>query len=258
MDIINKKHYNTTDLNPELTFKNHVYHRDHFAHYLRWSHIIKNLRKLKNKNISICDFGCGKGNLAEVIYRNRMKVKKYTGIDIRNVVNEKLKVLDWVQIITDDLINPMSEWYKYIEADIVCSFEVIEHVGKNNVTQFLKKFKECGNYNAIYYLSTPNYDEKVGAAKNHIFDSGDGRGESVQEFSHLELENHISDAGFKIINKYGTFASIKDYKHKMDDFQEEIFTKLRKYYDTEILSVLMAPMFPEESRNCLWVLEKKQ
>ncbi len=41
---IDKKNYNTTDLNPEKTFKKHVFRRDQFAHYLRWTHILKEAR----------------------------------------------------------------------------------------------------------------------------------------------------------------------------------------------------------------------
>jgi hypothetical protein len=35
------KKYNTTDLDPEATFERHVFHRDQFAHYLRWTHVLK-------------------------------------------------------------------------------------------------------------------------------------------------------------------------------------------------------------------------
>ena len=31
-----------------------------------------------------------------------------------------------------------------------------------------------------------------------------------------------------------------------------MFTKLSGYYDTNYLSTIFAPMFPEYSRNCLW------
>ena len=59
---LNTKYYNTTDLNPESTFTKHVFHRDQFAHYLRWTHILKEARIGE----TICDFGCGNGNLLEV------------------------------------------------------------------------------------------------------------------------------------------------------------------------------------------------
>lgn len=249
---MSKKPYNTTDLVPQIAFEKHVYHRDMFAHYLRWSHILK----VAKTDGTICDFGCGKASLLEVLYRNRFPQKKYTGIDIRNVVSKHLKELPWAEIIQDDIINPELGNFDGINADIVTSFEVIEHVGKQNVYKFLKNFKSCGHENSTYYLSTPNYDENVGAAGNHTFDSGDGRGKAVQEFSNNELEKYIVNAGFVIEKAYGTFASIRDYKHLMNEWQTEMFNILSEYYDTNLLSVMMAPMFPKQARNCLWVLKQ--
>lgn len=250
---LDKKNYNTTDLNPETTFKRHVFHRDQFAHYLRWIHILK---ETKIGEVT-CDFGCGNGNLLEVLYRNRFKQKKYIGIDIRDSAKDNLKKIDWAEFVVEDLVNPQNGTdFNSINADRVCSFEVIEHVGKQNAQSFLKNFKACGNDNATYYLSTPNYDQKVGAAGNHTYDSGDGRGVNVQEFTHKELQDHIEEAGFYIYNKYGTFASIRDYKHLMNEWQQNMFYKLKDYYDANLLSNIMAPFFPEQSRNTLWVLKK--
>ena len=123
-----KKVYNTTDLDPETTFERHVFHRDQFAHYLRWTHILK-VSKIGD---TVVDFGCGKGNLLEVLYRNRFKAAKYTGIDIRKQTieqaKEKYSKVGWAEFITDDLIFPSLD-YKQFKADKVCSFEVMEHVG---------------------------------------------------------------------------------------------------------------------------------
>ena len=251
-----KKVYNTTDLIPQQAFEKHVYHRDMFAHYLRRSHILKVLKQRSKEKLTICDFGCGRGSLAEVIYRNpSAKVKKYIGFDIRDSFDEKLKSLPWIEFTSEDVIRPIFG-FKGINADIVTSFEVAEHVGKQNIQTFLKHFKQCGHEDSVYYLSTPVYDEKVGAASNHTFDSGDGRGIAPQEFGYQEFKRHLIEAGFTIEKNYGTFASIKDYKEEMMDHHNTIFNALKDYYDSEILSVFMAPMFPEQSRNCLWILKQ--
>lgn len=251
---LDKSKYNVTDLNPEKTFERHVYHRDQFAHFMRWTHILKETRI----GDVTCDFGCGDGALLEVLYRNRFKQKKYVGIDIRDKFKPDLKRLDWAEFIVEDLVNPqLGTDFASIQADHVVSFEVIEHVGRQNAPVFLKNFMACGNEDATYYLSTPNYDLLQGAAGNHTYDSGDGRGIAPHEFLHKNLEKEILDAGFKIIKKYGTFASIKDYKHKLNDWQEKMFAELRGYYDTNLLANLMAPFFPEQSRNCMWILKRK-
>jgi SAM-dependent methyltransferase len=254
MKKLDKKNYNTTDLNPETTFERHVFHRDQFAHYMRWTHILKEAKIGE----TICDFGCGNGNLLEVLYRNRFKQAKYIGIDIRDNAKEHLKGIDWASFHVEDLVNPQNGFnFESVNADKVCSFEVMEHVGKQNGAVFLDNFKKCGNESATYYLTTPNYDPSVGAAGNHTYDSGDGRGVDVQEFSHNEIESLILEAGFVIVKKFGTFASIKDYKHLMNDWQLNMFNHLKDYYDTNLLSNIMAPFFPEHSRNTLWILKKK-
>jgi SAM-dependent methyltransferase len=250
-----KKKYNTTDLDPVTTFERHVFHRDQFAHYLRWTHILKEAKIGE----TVFDFGSGKGNLLEVFYRNKFKCKKYIGIDIREKTieqaKEKFAVVDWADFYADDLIYPSMD-YSQFGADKVCSFEVAEHIGKQNIELFLQNFKLCGNVNATYYLSTPNYNENVGAAGNHTYDSGDGRGVAIHEFEHFELQAHI-EKYFTIERKFGTFASIRDYKPKLNKWQAEMFKSLSEYYDSNLISNIMAPMFPENSRNTLWVLKQK-
>ena len=247
--------YNTTDLDPITTFEKHVFHRDQFAHYLRWTHI---LREAKTGE-TVVDFGCGKGNMLEVFYRNRFKCKRFIGIDIRKqtieAAKEKFALVDWAEFYADDLIYPKIDYTQY-QADKVCSFEVVEHVGKQNIELFLMNMRDCGNENATYYISTPNYNEQVGAAANHTYDSGDGRGIAIHEFTHDELQAHI-EKYFTIEKKFGTFASMVHYKHLLNDWQTQMYEALKTYYDSNLLSVMMAPFFPEQSRNILWVLKRK-
>lgn len=251
------KHYNTTDLDPENSFNRHIFHRDQFAHYLRWTHVLKEAKI----GDTVCDFGCGSGALLEVFYRNKFKCKEYTGLDIREktiaAAIEKYRMINWASFTVCDLTKDDYD-YCLIAADKVCSFEVFEHVGKQNAQVFLKHFKECGHEDTTYYLSTPNYDPKVGAAGNHTYDSGDGRGVAVQEHTYDEIYSHIVLAGFKIVKQFGTFASIKDYKPYMRDWQKKMFDALSEYYDSNLLSNMMAPLFPQYSRNTLWVLKQSE
>jgi len=244
--------YNTTQLNPEQVFERHIFHRDQFAHYLRWTHVLKRAKIGQN----VLDFGCGSGNLAEVFYRNRYKLNKFIGIDIKgssiDKAQEKFKKVDWAQFFQHDLVEESFDYGK--EWDLITSFEVIEHIGKNNAIKYLENLKLHCNKDTIVLLSTPVFDEKVGAAKNHIFNSGNG--EQIQEFGFDELKT-LLEQSFTIEEKYGTFASQRDYKPLMNDWQTEMFNALSKYYDSNLISNLMAPLFPEYSRNCLWVLKIK-
>ena len=257
-----KKQYNTTDLDPMHTFERHIYHRDQFAHYLRWSHVLKEARIGE----SFVDFGAGKCYLLEVLYRNRYKPSKYVALEYKqeevDKAKEKYKDLKFsAEFYQQDIINPTMDYSKF-QADKVVSFEVAEHVGSQNVLEnhkFLINFMACGNKNATYYLSTPNYDPEVGAAGNHTYDSGDGKGKRPQELDHFQLQDAILESGFKIVNKFGTFASQKDYKESLTGWQQQMFEELNKYYDTNLLSNLMAPVIePELARNTLWVLKRNE
>ena len=252
------KQYNTTDLDPKTTFERHVFHRDQFAHYLRWTHVLKEAKI----GDSIVDFGAGKCNLLEVLYRNRFKPSKYVALEYKksemDKAKEKYARLPFpAEFIQQDIINPELDFVNF-QADRVVSFEVAEHVGKQNIDKFLQNFKKCGKDTARFYLSTPNYDPKVGAAGNHTYDSGDGNGIQPQEWDHFELQQHILDNGFKIVYKFGTFASQKDYKNTLNDWQQKMFDAISLYYDSNLVSNLMAPIVkPELARNTIWILEKK-
>lgn len=252
------KPYNTTDLDPLKTMEKHVFHRDQFAHFLRWTHILKEAKIGE----SFVDFGAGKCYLLEVLYRNRYKPSKYVALEYKQVEVDKAKAkyekLPFpAEFYQQDIINPTMDYSKF-QADRVVSFEVAEHVGRQNVPVFLKNFLECGKDTATYYLSTPNFDEFVGAAGNHTYDSGDGRGVAAHELDHFQLQEMILEAGFEIVQKFGTFASQKDYKGTLNEWQTEMFNAISKYYDSNLVSNLMAPVIePELARNTLWVLKRK-
>ncbi len=247
--------YNKTQLNPDTTMERHVYHRDQFAHYLRWTHVLKEAKI----GMNILDFGCGSGNLLEVFYRNRFKPKSYVGLDIRkqtiDMLNQKWNDLPFADFQVADLcskpfpnlIHLGNEW------DIIACFEVIEHIGKHNVEQFLNNIVWFMNDKTVLLISTPCYDARVGAADNHIIDG------KICELSYDEMKNALESSGLEIVNQWGTFASQKDYK-KSEEFKkipEELWTKLHEYFDSNILSNLMAPLFPKYSRNVMWKCQKR-
>lgn len=240
------KPYNMTQLNPEQAFERHVFHRDQFAHYLRWTHLLKSL-ELHQK---VLDFGCGSGNQYEVLYRNRYNPVRFLGLDIRKQTIEKNKEkfpkAEWEQ---EDLVDMKAHYGT--DWDFITSFEVAEHVGKDKVPKFLDNIKSHCNPNTVVMISTPCYDERVGAAGNHTYDSGDGRGIAPQELTYDEMKALLEER-FEIVEHYGTFASQKDYKEHLTPGEQEVFEKLTKYYDSNLVSILFAPLVPQHSRNVLW------
>ena len=244
------KKYNITEMHPEKEFERHVFHRERFSHYLRWTHILKIAKIGQN----VLDVGCGSGNLYEVFYRNRYSPNNFTGVDIRKQIIEKNRIkfpkANWhnLDIVNDEL--PISNW------DIIVLLETMEHIGKSNGQKLLDNIKQVMNKNTELLISTPCYDEKVGAADNHTYDCGDGKGIISQEYYFNELKELLEN-NFEIIDVFGTFASQKDYKPLMSEWQIKTFDHLIKYYDSNLISNIMAPFFPEHSRNCLWKLKLK-
>ena len=250
---MNKKHeYNTTYLDPEQTFKRHVFHRDQFAHYLRWTHVLK-IARIGQK---ILDYGSGTGQLLEVLYRNKYKQNIYLGLEFSQNQIDKCKKryenVEWAKFEQCDIIKDVQKMSAYGKFDIISSFEVVEHVNKKNADKFFENMKMFCHEETLCLVSTPIYDESVGHAKNHEIDG------VIQEFTYNELKQIIERNGFEIINTFGTFASQKDYRQYMNEWQKEMFDGLTKYYDSNLVSNLMAPFFPEQSRNCLWTLKIKK
>ena len=226
-------------------------HRDYFAHYFRWSHIAK-LLSSERKECSILDLGCGPGQLADTLYRNRIAPKTYLGIDIRPKLiqnaSERFKNAPWAQFkcidLCSDSLNEGQDW------DYIACFEVLEHIKKGPLSaKFIENIKKHMNPDTILLLSTPCYN-KSDCADNHIIDG------QINEYEYTELRQ-ILEKEFKLINHYGTFASEKDILPHMSNSEQYIFNRFKEYYDSNLLSVIFAPLYPYHSRNCIWELKLK-
>jgi hypothetical protein len=94
------------------------------------------------------------------------------------------------------------------------------------------------------FFSTPCWNVRDCAA-NH-----------VNEIKYEVLGAIFEMAGYQIENVYGTFASQKDYVGLMTPPVAQVYEKLQKYYDSNFLACVFAPMYPRQSRNALWELRK--
>lgn len=90
------------------------------------------------------------------------------------------------------------------------------------------------------YISTPCWDV-VSCAANH-----------VNEMRYETLGAILEATGWVIRNVYGTFASIREYEPYLAPAHREVFEDLRGYYDVNLLACILAPFYPQYSRNCLW------
>jgi hypothetical protein len=269
-----------TFLSLDLAEERGLIHRDYLAHCLRWSHVVKFLnRGHAYKEAMVLDVGCGKEMpLAKTLYVNKMSPRSYVGVDCNDfdipqmLIGKKIPITVWPK--TDfcaldppdvGLPNP-DDWdpvtnspQSYILPNILTCFEVLEHITPEHCRRMLIKFKELTSKDCHYFISTPCWNGS--AAENHI-----------NEMTFQALGGLIEDLGYKVEGVYGTFASISDYETELGNLTltdkatgrelpavdvRGVFSALRNYYDTNVLSVIFAPLFPNKSRNALWHLTKK-
>jgi len=221
-------------------------HRDYIAHCFRWSHVCRWLNeKSRYKDAVILDVGCGKElPLAKLLYSSRLIPKHYIGIDY----NKKLDLSPFhtgkFPITTVAGVEFPCDYGHDEAPNVVISFEVLEHVEPGAARKMLAGMHRLALLEADFFISTPCYDERVGAAGNH-----------VSEITREALGALLEDLGFAIEGNWGTFASIRDYKDRLEeDGLMDIFNDLRTYYDVNVLATVFAPLYPEFSRNNLWHL----
>ena len=240
------KEIDNTHLSVDQAEERGFLHRDYIAHCLRWTHVAKYLNlKSRYKKAAIIDIGCGKDMpLAKMLYTMRMAPENYVGIEYNKCKlpsmfdNAKFKPF----LISGADFCVVKPWVSTLFNYSVC-FEVLEHVEPMKAIEILHHLPVFLRPESVSWFSTPCWDKKVGAANNH-----------VNEMTYEAFGSLLEEMGYKILNHWGTFASLKDYKHKLLHNLDWniLFTKLSGYYDTNYLSTIFAPMFPEYSRNCLW------
>lgn len=249
MANIRNQSIDKTHISADTAEERIILHRDVIAHSLRWSHIAKFLHgNQRYKDAHILDIGCGREvPLAKMLYSNRLIPSNgsYTGVDYNKIslpamlepATNRFKITLIGNAAFPDVALPR-DYY----GTIVC-FEVLEHVEPAHSFRMLKGIRGLLADEGRAFISTPCYDDHVGAAANH-----------VNEMSYLALGAMIEAAGLSVVNVWGTFASQKDYKHALSPEERRLFEKLSEYYDSNYLSTIFAPLFPDKARNCLWEL----
>ena len=233
-------------------------HRDYIAHCLRWTHVSKYLHlQARYKTARVIDIGCGKDMpLVRMLYTSRLAPKQYLGIEYNKMEipdmfknssfkPELISGTDFTEIAHDPSVHLKMTDGHYAcgyEFNYSTCFEVLEHVEPIKAIAILDHLPQFLTEDAVSWFSTPCWDEKVGAAANH-----------VNEMTYEAFGSLLEEMGYKILMHWGTFASIKDYKDELPRYElKEAFDRLREYYDSNYLATVFAPLFPHKARNVLW------
>jgi hypothetical protein len=91
----------------------------------------------------------------------------------------------------------------------------------------------------------------------------------IHEYTVPELQKYVEKTGFVVEQRFGTFMDIKHLKTARagktipaDMSREtsmrigEVAQLLSAYFDNDAISNIFGPLFPDHSRNNLWVCRK--
>lgn len=220
-------------------------HRDYAAHFFRWGWATRLIKPTD----TVLDVGCGPDLALPTVLSmgGRYVPARYVGVDLNKLSGGP----GWAELLGEtnvlDLLHgergEQEGWYKWFTK--VVAFEVIEHMTRENGIALLEIIYEVLEPGGQLLLSTPVFNGK--AAVNH-----------VHEWEIDELRTEIKAAGFTIEKRHGTFASYKDIKRVASPEHLLVLDEIRTYYSEEVTACFLAPLYPDESRNNVWLCRKKE
>lgn len=242
----------------QLRAEHHGYfvHRDYGAHFFRWGFVTK----LVAPGMRILDVGCGQDLAFERVLSApnvfmNCKPEKVVAVDW-NTINtgfnpawlQKHEEYDfctrWPELIGS--FSPVNGQWREIQGnrfDIIICLEVIEHMNEESGDKLLEGIWRCMKDNGVAVISTPVFNGY--AAANHI-----------REYTIPEMAEKLERAGFTIEKRYGTFASMPDLKKAWSAEEQAICQRLSEYYGNDVISCFLAPLYPDQARNNVWICRK--
>lgn len=224
-------------------------HRDYSAHFWRWSFA----RRFITAKDDVLEIGCGEDKpLAKILTGGAAAhVNHYTGVDLNKLKPSNSQRLNFI-----GEFNFIARYKELLKSkpggwDVLVNYEVIEHMKVEHGTSLLKSMFECTKAGGVLLLSTPVYDGKRHAA-NHI-----------HEYTVPELAAAIQKAGYVVEQRFGTFMDIKHIGKVAPNADTELLAAIKKvrsgleqYFDNDAISNIFGCLYPDHSRNNLWVCRK--
>jgi 2-polyprenyl-3-methyl-5-hydroxy-6-metoxy-1,4-benzoquinol methylase len=227
--------------------------RDYAAHFFRWAWVTRQV----SPGQSILDVGCGQECPLVYILMKRIgdQPSRYVGVDLNPI--PRPPGFKWVTIIDQfsfvDRYKELGEVIAFKDGtdpkrsepfDVATNLEVIEHMMPKDGDSLLEGIRYHLKPNGYLYLSTPVFDGK--AAVNHC-----------HEYGIKELHQKVEKAGFEVEKRWGTFANLPAIKKAARQDELDVLERVGLYYNAEVQSILLAPLYPDACRNNLWVLRRK-
>jgi SAM-dependent methyltransferase len=214
--------------------------------FFRYGWVAKQVKK----GMKILDVGCGQDQPLLYVLGARIQTvpELYVGVDLNNITRKS--GVRWSKIY--DNFDFTSKWEgirnAHGEFDLAVCFEVLEHMAPEDGALLLTAIRGCLRDGGQLFLSTPVFDGM--AAANHI-----------HEYEIPELDGLLRAQGFEVVTRYGTFASKPEIRHAMKKAGREdhlkTYDELERWFGGDVISTFMAPLYPDASRNNLWVCKKR-
>lgn len=219
-------------------------HRDYIAHCFRWTHAAKVIQRMHDA--TVLDVGCGKEMpFPKLIYSSKLRPKQYVGLDVGDWPLPAM--LEKCTFPCEKLVGDIADVETHDDLgfeeppNLITCFEVMEHVEWDHCLNALEAMRKIAAEDCTLLISTPCYNGKD-VADNH-----------VNEMTYQAFGAALEYCGWAIRGQWGTFASQRDYKDQfIEDFGPVIWEQMHAYYDSNVLSVIFAPLYPSLSRNVLW------
>lgn len=232
-----ERRFDRTQLHEDV--HGNLVHRDYLAHAFRWGWVTRQM-KLQGHG-KVLEVGCGQDlPLLKVMSGIGHQPELYVGVDLNKLPEVKR---NWAKIYGEFCFHDRHQELPY-DFDIAVCMEVIEHGGIGDGLNLLYAIFEHLKPGGVLYLSTPVFDG-IARAMNHIM-----------EFTVPQLQQMCEQVGFIVERRFGTFASKLDLKDHVKPEHWKIYQELEVFYDREIMSTFLAPLYPDLSRNNLWQLRK--
>jgi 2-polyprenyl-3-methyl-5-hydroxy-6-metoxy-1,4-benzoquinol methylase len=232
-------------------FHGEIVHRDYASHFFRWGFAT---RHVINRDVtSVLDVGCG----PEIpLYKaliggiNANYPGRYVGVDMNRIKTKNRRAM--VGLYEEfDLTSRYEELMKDegYPFELITCFEVIEHMSVADGIRLLQAMRALinmapnralGQPSGVLMLSTPVFDGF--RARNHI-----------HEYTIPELQSTLEGNGWAVERRFGTFASVNVLKKQLTPEHLSTFTALQAYYGNEVMSTFLAPLYPDHSRNNIWI-----